>query len=164
MDYKNSISRFTKMKINHVIILLLTHLLISACNKQKAQQTVEVKKYIASLKAMKYDELKNQLKKDTALLNKLIKTATFQMQLTSHFSSGEKSAVDKSVSEFDINRDQTKITELFNDYCKQLYFDQSFIDEIEGVKRFSYESRFALTADNHVLEEKDVYLNPLKRI
>lgn len=155
------------MKFTYIITLLLT--LLIACSRSQTPQTVEAKKYIASLKAMKYDELKNQLKKDTALLNKLIKTATFSLQLTSHFSSGQKSAVDQSAPEFEINHDKTKITELFNDYCKHLLFEQNFNDSyndstfsLYSQNRFTYESRFNLTDDNHLIKEKDSLFEPFK--
>lgn len=150
------------MKFKHLSILLLTASFLMACSQKNEPQTVEAKKYIATLQAMKYDELKNQLKKDTALLNKLIKTSTFTLQLTSHFSSGEKSAVSQSAPEFRLNTDKTTATTLFNDYTKQLYFDQNFADNtnnegfhLYGQSRFTFESRFSLTDDNHILKEKD---------
>ncbi|RZL37298.1 MAG: hypothetical protein EOO96_05285, partial [Pedobacter sp.] len=155
------------MKLKHLFVILFTSLFFCACNKPKAQQTAEAKKYIATLKAMNYNELKDLLKKDTALLNKLIKTATFTTQLTSHFSSGEKSKVEKSVAEFEINNDQAKITALFNDYCKHLLFEQNFSDSyadstfsLYGQNLFAYESRFSLTDDNHIIKEKDSLFKP----
>lgn len=155
------------MKLKHILILLFSSLFLHACSQQQAPQTAEAKKYIATLKAMNYDELKNQLKKDTVLLNKLIKTSTFTLQLTSHFSSGEKSKVEKSVAEFEINNDQAKITPLFNDYCKDLLFEQNFSDSfldstfsLYGQDLFSYESRFSLTDDNHLIKEKDSVFKP----
>ncbi|RZK55314.1 MAG: hypothetical protein EOO87_08210, partial [Pedobacter sp.] len=157
------------MKLKYLFVILFTSLFFGACTKPKAQQTVEAKQYIASLKAMKYDELNTKLKQDTALLNKLIKTATFTLQLTSHFSSGEKSKVDKAVAEFEIYNDQTQITELFNDYCKRLLFEQNFSDSyanstfsLYGQDMFTYESRFSLTDDNHILEKKDSLFKPFK--
>lgn len=157
------------MKLKNVLILLLSILFLQACSQQQAPQTVEAKKYIATLQAMKYDELKTQLKKDTALLNKLIKTSTFTLQLTSHFSSGEKSAVSQSAPEFSINHNEAKITELFNDYCKHLLFEQNFRDNaneekfsLYGQDLFSYESRFYLTDDNHIIKEKDSLFKPYK--
>jgi len=150
------------MKFKHFLILLFIAAYLMACSQEKVQQTVEAKKYIAMLQAMKYDELKSQLKKDTALLNRLIKTSTFTLQLTSHFSSGERSTVEKSVPEFKLNKDKTKTTALFNDYTRQLYFDQNFSDntgnegfKLYGQRRFTFESRFSLTGDNHILSEKD---------
>lgn len=155
------------MKFKYIIISLLSSLFLQACSQQQAPQTVEAKKYIATLHAMKYDELKDQLKKDTALLNKLVKTSTFTLQLTSHFSSGEKNAVGKSVPEFTINHNQAKITELFNDYCKHLLFEQNFNDSdndstfsLYAQDRFKFESRFSLTDDNHIIEEKDSLFKP----
>ncbi|WP_097132778.1 WG repeat-containing protein [Pedobacter xixiisoli] len=157
------------MKFKYLFILLFTSSFFTACSQKKVVQTIEAKKYIASLKAMGYDELKSQLKKDTTLLNKLIKTATFELQLTSHFSSGEKSTVDKSVPEFEINHDEAKIKALFNDYCNKLLFEQNFSDNaneesfnLYGQDLFSYESRFSLTDDNHVLEKKDSLFKPFK--
>ena len=157
------------MKFKYLLILLFTGSFLMACSQKNEPQTVEAKKYIATLQAMKYDELKSELKKDTALLNKLIKTSTFTLQLTSHFSSGEKSAVEKSVPEFDINHNQGKITELFNDYTKQLYFDQNFSDNansesfsLYGQGLFTFESRFYLTDDNHIIKEKDSLFKPYK--
>jgi len=157
------------MKLKQILILLLTSTFLYACSQTPTSQAPEAKKYIASLKAMKYDELKNQLRKDTALLNKLIKTATFTLQLTSHFSSGEKTKVDKSVPEFEINHDETTIKALFDDYCKKLLFEQNFNDgyadstfSLYGQDMFSYESRFSLTDDNHILEKKDSLFKPFK--
>ncbi|MDQ8006013.1 MAG: WG repeat-containing protein [Pedobacter sp.] len=157
------------MRLKHILILLLTTTFLHACSQTQTPQTLEAKKYIADLKAMKYDELKTQLKKDTALLNKLIKTATFSLQLTSHFSSGEKSTVDKSAPEFDINHDEATIKALFNDYCNKLLFEQNFSDNanqerfnLYGQGLFRYESRFSLTDDNHVLEKKDSLFKPFK--
>lgn len=162
-------NKYFHMKFKYLFILLFTSSFLTACSQKKATQTIEAKKYIASLKAMGYDELKNQLKKDTTLLNKLIKTATFELQLTSHFSSGEKSTVDKSVPEFEINHNKAKITELFDDYCKHLLFTQNFSDSyadstfsLYGQDRFLYESRFSLTDDNHVLKEKDSLFKPFE--
>ncbi|MFN0254945.1 WG repeat-containing protein [Pedobacter ureilyticus] len=155
------------MKFKYLFILLLIGSFLQACSQKNEPQTVEAKKYIATLQAMKYDELKSELKKDTALLNKLIKTSTFTLQLTSHFSSGEKSAVEKSVPEFDINHNQAKITELFNDYCKHLSFEQNFSDNansenfsLYGQGLFRYESRFYLTDDDHIIKEKDSLFKP----
>lgn len=157
------------MKLKHILILLLTTTFLHACRQTQTPQTPEAKKYIASLKAMKYEELKNQLRKDTTLLNKLIKTATFSLQLTSHFSSGEKSKVDQSVAEFEINYDEAKIKTLFNDYCEKLLFEQNFSDNanderfnLYGQSLFRYESRFSLTDDNHILEKKDSLFKPFK--
>lgn len=116
---------------------------------------------------MEYDELKAKLKEDTALFNKLIKTATFTMQLKSHFSSGEKAIVNKAEPEFDINHNEAKIRELFNDYCKHLFFEQNFNDSyndstfsLYAQDRFVFESRFSLTDDNHIIEEKDSLFKP----
>lgn len=155
------------MKLKHLFVIFFVVLFYSACSQTQTPQTAEAKKYIASLKAMNYNELKDLLKKDTALLNKLIKTATFTTQLTSHFSSGEKSKVDKSVAEFEINNDQAKITALFNHYCKHLLFEQNFSDSyadntfsLYGQNLFAYESRFSLTDDNHVIKEKDSLFKP----
>lgn len=156
------------MKLKYLFVILFTSLFFG-CTKPKAQQTAEAKQYIASLKAMKYDELKVKLTQDTALLNKLIKTATFTLQLTSHFSSGEKIKVGEAVAEFEIYNDKAKITELFNDYCKRLLFEQNFSDSyadstfsLYGQDMFTYESRFSLTDDNHVLEKKDSLFKPFK--
>ena len=155
------------MKFKHLLILLFTGSFLMACSQKNEPQTVEAKKYVATLQAMKYDELKSELKKDTALLNKLIKTSTFTLQLTSHFSSGEKSAVEKSAPEFDINHSQGKITELFNDYCKHLLFEQNFSDHtysesfsLYGQGLFTFESRFYLTDNNHIIKEKDSLFKP----
>ncbi|WAC42550.1 WG repeat-containing protein [Pedobacter sp. SL55] len=155
------------MNFKNIFFSVALILLICACNNATPEQTAEAKKYIARLKAMNYDDLKNQLKKDTALLNKLIKTSTFNLQLTSHFSSGEKSAVHQSAPEFAINYDKTKVTELFNDYSKDLLFEQNFNDSyndstfsLYGQERFTYESRFSLTDDNHIIKEKDSLFKP----
>ena len=166
LRFKKYFSKST-MKLKHYLILFFTILFLQACSRQQAPPTVEAEKYIATLQAMNYDALKTQLRKDTALLNKLIKTSTFTLQLTSHFSSGEKSAVGKSVPEFIINHSQAKITELFNDYCKHLLFEQNFNDsyndstfDLYGQDKFNYKSRFSLTDDNHLIEEKDSLFKP----
>jgi len=155
------------MKLKHLFVIFFVVLFYSACSQTQTPQSAEAKKYIATLQAMNYDELKDLLKKDTALLNKLIKTSTFTLQLTSHFSSGEKSKVDKSVAEFEINNDQAKITTLFNDYCKNLLFEQNFSDSyadstfsLYSQDLFAYESRFSLTDDNHIIKEKDSLFKP----
>lgn len=155
------------MKLKHYLILIFTILLLQACSQTQTAPKVAAKNYIATLQAMNYGELKNQLQKDTALLNKLIKTSTFSLQLTSHFSSGEKNAVEKSASAFEINYNQAKITELFNDYCKHLMFEQNFNDSyndstfsLYAENRFKFESRFSLTNDNHIIEEKDSLFKP----
>ncbi|RZK18768.1 MAG: hypothetical protein EOO86_09345, partial [Pedobacter sp.] len=75
------------MKLKHILNILFVTLFYSACSQSQTPQTIEAKKYIAELIAMKYDGLKIQLKKDTALIKKLMKTSTFTLQLTSHFSS-----------------------------------------------------------------------------
>jgi len=150
------------MKLRHLLILLFIASFLTACSQKSEPQTVEVKKYIATLQAMKFDELKNELKKDTTLLKKLIKTSTFTLQLTSHFSSGEKSAVSQSVPEFKLNTNKEKVTALFNDYANRLYFDQDFTDNatedsfnLYGQNKFTFKSRYNLTEDNHVLADKD---------
>ncbi|RZL39729.1 MAG: hypothetical protein EOP00_27560, partial [Pedobacter sp.] len=155
------------MKTTFKFFLLFFAIIYSSCSQSQTPQTVQAKKYIANLKAMEYDELKAKLKEDTVLLNKLIKTATFTMQLKSHFSSGEKAIVNKAEPEFDINHNEAKIRELFNDYCKHLFFEQNFNDSyndstfsLYAQDRFVFESRFSLTDDNHIIEEKDSLFKP----
>lgn len=158
------------MKLRYLLFLLMTTLFLLACSQKKVIQPVEVKKYIADLKAMKYDELKQQLTEDTALLNKLIKTATLEVEMTSHFSSGEKSAVSQSVPEFKLNINKEKVAALFNDYARQLYFDQNFSDNNAnnegfnpfGQDKFEFKSRFSLTDNNHIIEEKDSLFKPFE--
>ncbi|MCZ4245915.1 WG repeat-containing protein [Pedobacter punctiformis] len=158
------------MKPKFIITVLFASLFLSSCGGQSPEKSQSAKKYIASLQSMKLDDLKLQLKKDTALLNKLIKTATFKMQLTSHFSSGEKSIAKKSVPEFNINYSVPKITEIFNDYCRQLYFNQDFKENYaeEGLNlysqdRFEFVSRYNLTDDNHIIEAKDSTFKSLEQ-
>lgn len=155
------------MKFKYSVILFVISMFFLACNGNQQPQTVESKAYILSLQKMPFEQLKSQLKKDTALLNKLLRTATFKMELTNHFSSGQKQAVNQSVPEFIINRDQSKITSLFKDYASQLYFNQNFIADkdanrfnLYGQDQFSYKSRFSLTADNHVIEDKEDLFKP----
>jgi|GEM_PF-871043 len=157
------------MKPKFILIILFASLFLSSCGGQSPEKSQSAKKYIASLQAMKLDDLKLQLKKDTALLNKLIKTASFEAQLTSHFSSGEKSIAEKSVPEFNINYSVPKITETFNDYCKQLYFNQDFKENyaeerlnLYSQNRFEFVSRYNLTDDNHIIEAKDTILKSLE--
>ena len=143
------------MKIN---LLLFFAFFLCACNGQKVPQSESAKKFVAKLQAMNFDELKHQLKADTAELNQLIKTATFETQLTSHISPGQKSKAEKPVAEFSINTDTDKVAQLFNDYCKQLFFNQDFSDDAQT--EFEFESRYNLTEDNHLLEQKDSLFKP----
>lgn len=137
------------MKYNLTLVLFIAGLFLNSCGGQSPEKTRQAKEYIASLQAMKLGDLKDQLKKDTVLLNKLIKTATFTMQLTSHFSSGQKSGVQKSEPEFILNNNVSKITEAFKDYSRQLYFNQDFNESYQEDKlklyaanRFEFESGY----------------------
>jgi hypothetical protein len=158
-----------KMKYKLTLAVLTIGLFFNSCGGQSPEKTQKAKEYVASLQAMKLADLKQQLEKDTAVLNKLIKTAGFNMQLTSHFSSGEKSVVRKSEPEFSLNSNASKIAEIFNAYCKQLYFNQNFNETYKEEKlslyaqnRFEFESRYSLTDNNHIIKERDSLFKPFE--
>ncbi|WP_234994567.1 WG repeat-containing protein [Pedobacter caeni] len=160
-----------KMKYQFTVTICIISLFLSSCGGEstpKTPKTQKAKEYIASLKALKFDDLKQQLKKDTALLNKLIKLTSLNMQLTSHFSSGEKSIAQKSEPEFSLNYNTSKVEEIFNAYCKQLYFNQDFNENdnkhsLYTLKRFEFESRYGLTDDDHVIKENDSIFKPFEQ-
>ncbi|MBE9601227.1 WG repeat-containing protein [Pedobacter sp. MC2016-24] len=157
------------MKYKFTLSLFIIGLFLNSCGGQGPEKTKKAKEYISSLQAMKLDDLKRQLKKDTTLLNKLIKTASFSIQLTSHFSSGEKSTAQKSDAEFSLNADPSKVAEIFDAYCKQLYFNQDFNGTYKEDKfslyargRFEFESRYSLTDNNHIIKTRDSVFKPFE--
>ena len=159
-----------KMKYKLTLALFIAGLFLNSCGGQSPEKTKQAKEYIAALQAMKLDDLKDQLKKDTAQLNDLVKTASLTMQLTSHFSSGQKSVVQKSEPEFTLNNNVSKLAEIFKVYCQQLYFNQDFSETYEENKlklyatnRFEFESRYSLTDDNHIIKERDSLFKPFEQ-
>lgn len=158
-----------KMKYQFTVTILIISLFLSSCGGESPQKTQKAKEYIASLQALTLNDLKQQLKKDTTLLNKLIKLTSLNMQLTSHLSSGEKSIAQKSEPEFSLNYNTSKVEEIFNAYCKQLYFNQDFTENdkdhkrsLYTVKMFEFESRYDLTNDDHIIKENDSIFKPFE--
>ncbi len=158
------------MKYKLTLVLFIAGLFLNSCGGQSPEKTKQVKEYIADLQAMKLDDLKQQLKKDTALLNKLVKTAGLSMQLTSHFSSGQTSIVQKSEPEFTLNNNISTVAEIFKIYCKQLFFNQDFNENYQEDKlklyaqnRFEFESRYSLTENNHIIKERDSLFKPFEQ-
>lgn len=158
------------MKYKLTLTVFVIGLFLCSCGGQNPEKSKPVKEYVAHLQAMKLGDLKQQLEKDTAVLNKLIKTASFSIQLTSHFSSGEKSAVQKSEPQFSLTNNTSKLAEIFKFYCKQLYFNQNFNENYKedklglyGQSRFDFESRYSLTDNNSIIKERDSLFKPFEQ-
>lgn len=130
------------------ILQIIFLLLINISCSQNLKDTKTSKEYNDNLSKKSLEDIKNQLKSDTVFLNRLLKDTTFNFRLVSHFSFGEKQEPAQSVPEFSINYDIPKMKELFNEYGKNLNFEQLFRenyskDEVRvfGKDQFSFNSR-----------------------
>jgi hypothetical protein len=126
------------MNLYKTLIILFTIISTTSCS-QDLKDIETSKEYQEILQNKDLASIKNQIKKDTVFLNKLLKVCDFEMQLTFHFSSGENNPVKSSVPNFQIDADLPKYTDLFNQFAPNTYFEQNFDKNTEYRSEGLYE-------------------------
>ena len=139
-------------------LIFVTSLFISSCNK-KIDSTESAKVYVEDLKTKSLINIKAQLRVDKKFIEELIKKTETEITYTSHFSA-EKAKIDKSVPEFSINYNILSTKELFNDYCKNLYFDQNFSEitsddeyRLYSTNNFEFKSNNSLKSEDSTFKK-----------
>ncbi|MFB9078251.1 WG repeat-containing protein [Flavobacterium procerum] len=144
--------------MNKLFFTFFISFAIVSCG-QNIEDAKLANEYVKELEERDLKELKAQLKNDITFLNKLVEATSFEFQLTSHFSSGQKIVAKKSVPEFKINYNVPEITERFNTYCKQVSFEQNFRENysegklIRGKNPFSFSSNLDLSEKDSIFEQ-----------
>lgn len=161
------------MNMKFKFLILFISFAITSCS-QNIEKAKLANDYVEELQGKNLRDIKTKLQNDLIFLNKLVEATSFEFRLTTHFSSGQKVVVKKSVSEFNIEYNIPEVTHIFNDYCKQISFVQNFQENysenklILGNGDFTFSSNFDLSEkdsifkqlrDNIQYKEKKVFSN-----
>ena len=138
------------------IFLIFAIFLFSTSCSQGFRDVKTAEAYISSLEGQSLTGIKAQIKKDTVVLNDLLKNSSFTIQLVSHFSSGQKHSPDKAVEEFSINADLKKLNASFLNYIKYYSFEQDF-DETYNKQEIKIFKNERFTYSNVLLSEDSIF-------
>lgn len=146
--------------MNIIFFTLFVAFTITSCS-QNIEESKLASDYVEELQGKNLVDLKAKLQSDIIFVNKLIEATSFEFQLTSHFSAGQKVKAEKSVPEFKIDYNIPEIKERFNDYCKQISFTQNFQENYSQDKLVLENTDFSFNS-NFDLSEKDSIFKQLK--
>lgn len=153
------------MNLYKTLIILFIILSITSC-AQDLKDIETSKEYQDILQSKDLESIKNQIKKDTVFLNKLLKVCDSEIQYTFHISSGVKNPVKSSVPNFQIDTDLPKFTELFNQFAPNSNFEQNFQKNSDKKKIkvfeneiFEFENNLEYTIPNYDSIYKNITTN-----